>query len=332
MTGDRFGSADAFLESLRLESASSAHTLRAYRTDLGQLAAFVRAWTAGDETDYRGNRGSRDSRGSSQGAVDGALVPPQAVTAPAVRAWASRMHEAGLSPVTVGRKLAAVRSFGSFLCREGVLERNPARAVRNPKIAEKLPQFLTEGEVARLLEFDDQDPRACLDRAVLELLYATGLRAAEITDLDVADVDLAARTLRALGKGGKERVVPFGRPAAAALGRYLPQRDSWLPASASRRQAALFVTPRGRRLTPAGLRRLLAARLRDSAVAKRVTPHALRHSFATHLLNSGADLRSIQELLGHASLATTQRYTHLSTRRLQDVYRTAHPRARKVSR
>ena len=320
MTSDRFGSADAFLESLRLESAASAHTLRAYRTDLGQFAAFVRAWTAGDETDYRGNRGSR---ASSQGAVNGALVPPQTVTASAVRAWASRMHEAGLSPVTVGRKLAAVRSFGSFLCRDGVLERNPARVVRNPKVAEKLPQFLTESEVARLLDFDDENPRACLDRAVLELLYATGLRAAEITDLGVADVDLASRTLRALGKGGKERVVPFGRPAAAALRRYLPQRDSWLTTSAARQHEALFVTPLGRRLTPAGLRRLLAARLRASAVAKRVTPHALRHSFATHLLNSGADLRSIQELLGHASLATTQRYTHVSTRRLQDVHHAA---------
>ncbi len=324
---------DAFLQALHLEDAASEHTLRAYRTDLDQLAAFLLAWESGKEADYRGNVTGRQQAG------EGRRVSAAAITAASVRAWAARMHEARLSPVTVGRKLAAVRSFASYLCREGLLTTNPARLVHNPKVAQRSPAFLTEGEVTKLLEFDDDSALGTRDRAALELLYATGLRVSELAGLAAEDVDVAGRSLRVIGKGDKERIVPFGKPAAAALRAWLPIRQQWLdhPPKRARESAkvradamrALLLSQRGRRIDPAALRRLLARRLEEAALTKRVTPHALRHSFATHLLNAGADLRAIQELLGHASLASTQRYTHLSTRQLQDVYRGSHPRARR---
>jgi tyrosine recombinase XerC len=319
----RLAGIDEFLAVMRLEEGAAAHTLRAYRTDLEQLSRFLAAWSAGEETDYRGSEASGD-----------AIVPVEQLSAGAVRAWTARMHEAGLSKVTIGRKLAAARSFGAHLCREGVLEANPARAVRNPKVGQTLPAFLTESEIGALLDFDDDTATGARDRAALELLYATGLRASELTGLDLDRLDLRERTVRTVGKGNRERIVPFGRPAAEALRRYLPLRASAgggraAEAGVSPSSGPLFLSARGARLGTDALRRMLRRRLRDSAVSRHVTPHALRHSFATHLLNAGADLRAIQELLGHASLATTQRYTHLSTRHLQDVYRRAHPRARK---
>lgn len=329
-SGPALAGVAGFLEVMRLEEGASGHTLRAYRTDLAQLAGFLAAWSAGDETDYRGARRDTEPRRPET------LVAVDLMTPGSIRAWTARMHEAGLSKVTIGRKLAAARSFGAYLCREGRLSQNPARAVRNPKVGQALPAFLTESEVGQLLDFDDDTPEGARDRAALELLYATGLRASELTGLDLDRVDLRARTVRTVGKGGKERIVPFGRSAAEALHRYLEHRDRLLAGSGGSgdeapgpRPGALFLGTRGRRLGTDGLRRMLRQRLRDSAVTRQVTPHALRHSFATHLLNSGADLRAIQELLGHASLATTQRYTHLSTRHLQEVYRSAHPRARK---
>ncbi len=332
MSGACLVGRDQFLQSLHLEAAASDHTVRAYRTDLDQFAAFLQAWEAGEETDYRGNRPERQHGTPSR--LDAA-----AITAASVRAWAARMHAAQLSPVTVGRKLAAVRSFTSYLCREGVLTANPARLVHNPKVAQRSPAFLTESEVATLLEFDDDSAVGTRDRAALELLYATGLRASELSGLEVDDIDASARCLRVVGKGDKERIVPFGEPAAMALCAWLPIRQQWLdrppkigPTAATVRtdaKGALLLSQRGRRLDTPALRRILARRLGESAMTKRVTPHALRHSFATHLLNAGADLRAIQELLGHASLATTQRYTHLSTRQLQEVYRSSHPRAKR---
>lgn len=330
MAARLLGSAD-FLEAKRLEEEASDHTLRAYRSDLNQFAAFLAAYVDGDETDYRGNRAS------PAGAAP--ALPADAISAAAVRAWSARMHEAGLSAVTIGRKLAAVRSFGNFLCREGALERNPARQIRNPKPAQRLPRFLTETDVDALLGFVDGTAVGSRDRALLELLYATGLRASELVGLNRTDLR-ADGTLRVLGKGSKERIVPFGARAHSALEAWQAVRRNWLQGNTPRRRelstatredsrAALFLSDSGARLSTDALRRILDRRLRESPIAKRVTPHALRHSFATHLLNSGADLRAIQELLGHESLATTQRYTHLSTRRLQDVYRASHPRARR---
>ncbi len=331
MTATQLLCRDDFLEAKRLEEDASAHTLRAYRSDLDQFASFLAAYLRGEESDYRGNRAKPTGQAPA--------IPTEAVTSETVRAWSARMHEARLSAVTIGRKLAAVRSFCNFLCREGILESNPARQVRNPKTEQRLPRFLTESDVAALLGFVDESPTGHRDRALLELLYATGLRASELVGLNRNSLR-ADNTIRVLGKGSKERIVPFGARACAALDTWLAVRDAWLAGGSPRPRKldgtaredaieALFFGDHGGRLTTDALRRILDRRLRESPIAKRVTPHALRHSFATHLLNSGADLRAIQELLGHESLATTQRYTHLSTRRLQDVYRASHPRARR---
>jgi len=304
---------DEFLQALEVEESASAHTVRAYRTDLSHFGRFLGAWLEGTETDYRGS-----------GLPDGLrAADPREIDPSAVRAWVARMHSAGLTPVTMGRKLAAVRSFCAWLCRMGVLETNPARAVHNPKTPQSLPRFLSEPEIESLLAAPDDTELGRRDRAVLELLYATGLRASELTGLDAGDLDLAERLVKVLGKGRKERLVPFGTAAERALRGYLPVRAAWTTG----REPAFFVTPAGRRLSNDGLRKLLARRLREAAIDKRATPHAIRHSFATHLLNAGADLRAIQELLGHASLGTTQRYTHVSTAQLKAIYDKSHPRA-----
>jgi integrase/recombinase XerC len=203
-----------------------------------------------------------------------------------------------------------------------VLQRNPARVILSPRVERRIPSQLDEAEVAALLEFpieDDADARA---QALLEMLYATGVRCSELVGMDRAEVDLENRTVRVLGKGRKERVIPFGTRARGALLAYLPVREGAQPPD-----DALFVNARGVRLTDRTVRRILAARLKKIAIGKRVTPHTLRHSFASHLLQRGADLRSIQELLGHASLSTTQRYTHLNARQILEIYKRAHPRA-----
>ena len=222
-----FGSAD-FLEAKRLEEEASEHTLRAYRSDLNQFAAFLAAFVDGDETDYRGNR--------SRPPGDAPAIAAESITTGAVRAWSARMHEAELSAVTIGRKLAAVRSFGTFLCREGILDRNPARQVRNPKPDQRLPRFLTESDVDALLGFVDATPVGVRDRALLELLYATGLRASEIVGLD-HDALRSDGTLQVLGKGSKERVVPFGGRAREALDAWDQVRTRWLEGNTPRRRA-----------------------------------------------------------------------------------------------
>ena len=335
---------DDFLCSLDVEDSASGHTLKAYRADLTHFSRFFDAWLNGRDTDYRG-RAPRPRLREGDFPTDAVAgrVDPRDIDTASVRAWVARMHAAGLSPVTMGRKLAALRSFCAFLCRAGVLKTNPARLVLNPKTPRTLPRFLSEPEIESLLTAPDNSPRGRRDRAILELLYASGLRAAELTGLDIDSVDLAERTVRVVGKGRKERIVPFGGEALTALQAYLGVRQGWLAASNSRRAtfdpeelsgrrtAALFVTPSGVRVSTDGLRQLLARCLEQAAISKHATPHAIRHSFATHLLNAGADLRAIQELLGHASLGTTQRYTHVSTTQLKAVYDRAHPRARRRS-
>lgn len=279
-----------FLRHLSVEKNASPHTLRSYRSD---LVEFTRAVAGGIE--------SADSR--------------------AIRGFLVSLHARGLDAVTVARKLAAVRSFYRFLVRRGVVERNPARETRGPRRAQKLVSFLPIDEATALV-----DARALggaardRDVAILELLYATGLRVSELTGLDVEAVDRTERTVRVLGKGRKERIVPYGAPAARALERYLAPR----PAA----RGALFVNARGGRLTDRSVRNVVRRAARSAGVVRRVTPHTLRHTFATHLLDAGADLRAIQELLGHSRLSTTQRYTHVGTDQLMRVYDAAHPRAK----
>jgi integrase/recombinase XerC len=248
----------------------------------------------------------------------------------AVRGWLAR-EAATCGPVSIGRKLSTVRSFYRFLVMVGIAPSNPARAVQAPRRPRRLPEVLPEADVAALVEAPlDGSPLALRDRAFLELLYSSGLRVTELTSLDLDDLDLPQGLVRVRGKGGKERVVPVGGPAREALRRFL---DEGRPALLSgpdgaRARGALFVNYRGGRLTARSVARRLDRWVAAAGLPRHVHPHVLRHCFATHLLGNGADLRGIQELLGHASLSTTQRYTHLDWKRLAEVYDAAHPRAR----
>jgi integrase/recombinase XerC len=299
--------ADRFLRHLAEERNYSVHTLRAYRGDVERFLAFLAGEFLGRPL---------------------AEVRPAAVDALAVRSFLAALTRQGVGRRSQGRALSAVRSLLRFACREGVLDHNPAAAVRTPKQPRRLPRHLRPGEVETLLAAPAGDePLARRDRALLETLYATGLRVAELVSLDWRDVDLEGRVLRVLGKGGKERMLPFGRAAAAAL---LSWREAWdeLRREDLALDGPVFLNHRGGRLTDRSVRRLLDRYVDAAALAAGVHPHTLRHTFATHLLEAGADLRAIQELLGHSSLATTQRYTHLEVERLLRVYREGHPRAR----
>jgi integrase/recombinase XerC len=287
----------AFLRYLDRERNASPHTIRAYAADLGQFQAHV------------AEEMGRPAR-------------PEEVDHLLIRAFLARLHRNGVKKVSAARKLATLRTFFRYLCREGILERNPARALLSPRKERKIPTHLEESEVAALIEVPGDTDSAVRARAILELLYATGIRCSEMVGLDLGDVDFGARTIRVLGKGSKERIVPFGQPALAALSAYLPARSNARP-----RSQALFVNARGGRLTDRWVRHIVTHRVKQVAMARRLSPHSLRHSFATHLLERGADLRSIQELLGHVSLSTTQRYTHVNARHILDIYKKTHPRA-----
>src|SRR5262249_18592777 len=274
---------------------ASPHTLRSYRTDLLQFCGYL------------------------TGLARTASTPDlRAVQAREIRGWLATLHRRGLDAASVSRKLAAVRSWMRFLARRGRLPRNPARDVRGPRLARKLVSFLPMDESKALLDDTDMGAR---DRAVLELLYATGLRVSELAGLDVDDVDAATRTVRAIGKGKKERIVPFGAKAARALEAYLAERGL--------APGPLFVGERGRGLGARTIYELVGGGAGARGISRRVSPHPLRHTFATHLLDAGADLRLIQDLLGHSRLSTTQRYTHVGSAHLMKIYDQAHPRARK---
>lgn len=286
-----------FLRHLERERNASPATIRAYGEDLAQLAAFLER-------------------------ALGRPAQPVEVDHLLIRGFLAELHERGLRKVSSARKLAAVRTFFRWLCREGVLETSPARLLLSPRRERRIPSVLDEAQVASLLELPGEGFAAVRGRAVLEMLYAAGLRCAELVALDATSVDLDGRQLRVLGKGAKERVVLFGSRARDALQAWLPAREAARP-----RCEALFVNARGGRLSDRSVRKLVEARVAAVALERRCSPHTLRHSFATHLLARGADLRAIQELLGHASLSTTQRYTHVDTRQLLEVYRKSHPRA-----
>ena len=290
-----------WLKHLTYEKNASPHTRRAYAGDVREFIAFLKTKEL-----YRREEG----------------VPPFKVDHRLIRAFMDFLYRKRNQKSTVARKLSSLRSFFNFLCRQGVWQENPARLVATPKLPQKLPSFLTVEQVFRLL--DSPFPATVLgrrDKAVLELIYATGMRVGELVTLNVEDIDLSNRSLRVKGKGRKERLLPFGREAARALREYLPLR------AAIAREEALFLNRWGLRLDPRSVRRVVDRYIRLTSMRQHISPHSLRHSFATHLLNAGADLRSIQELLGHSSLSTTQRYTHLSAEQLKEVYRKAHPRA-----
>jgi integrase/recombinase XerC len=279
----------------------SAHTTRAQMGDLGKLLdhALRARWNSWE-------------------------VSPRTL-----RGFALELGDRGLDPASQARILSTVRGFFKWLWETRRITRNPASGLRNPKQPNRLPVFLTEGESRALLELPAavDFPSARLT-CLLELLYASGLRVSELVGLDLQDLFADQRTLRVLGKGRKERLVPYHARAAAVLEAYLQFRSAFLAAKAFPVTPALFLNQRGGRLTTTSVRSLLRAALAAAAVRSRVSPHALRHSFATHLLNRGMDLRAIQELLGHASLSTTQRYTHLGLEELARTYEKAHPRAK----
>lgn len=295
----------SFLDHLQVERGLSPATVRAYGADLRQFTSFLNTRAE--------RRRSRD--------LDLALVDLRSV-----RAFLGHLSSRGLEPSTLARKLATLRSFFAFLGREGRMEGNPARTLPTPAVPKKLPSVLTVDEAFRLLEGAGTSPASRLrDRAVLELLYSSGLRVGELVGLGLEDLDLAGGMVRVRGKGRRERMVPVGEKAALALKRYITEERKALPSEAD----PLFVNLRGTRLTARSVHRLLVALARRQGCTARVSPHALRHSFATHLLGGGADLRAIQEMLGHRSLSTTQRYTQVDMDRLSRIYDQAHPRSRK---
>ena len=292
------------------ERRFSPRTVRAYRADLNRFTAF---W----ESEFANQDASR--------------TPLSRVDSLAVRSHLASLHRAGLTNRSLARHLSTLRSFFRWACREGHLEKSPAKGLPPPRVPHTLPRAMTLSDTETLLESQDDGSLPERERALFELLYATGLRVSEAAGLDVEDLDLSSRVLRVVGKGNKERIVPFGEPAEGAIRDYLPVRAAVRGKSRGAREEGagepLFVNTRGGRLTTRSMSRLLKRRLRAAGLPTEISPHALRHTFATHLLQAGADLRAIQELLGHASLSTTQKYTHLDAARLRDVYRQAHPRA-----
>ncbi len=288
---------DAFLEHLKFEKRCSEHTVSNYRRDLHALADYC----------------ERQQKSAWQD-----------LTSHDVRGFAAACHRRGLSPRSIQRRLSAVRGFFRFLIREKRLKRNPAADVTAPKAGKRLPGTLDADQMARLLDLPGDDPLTVRDRAMLELLYSSGLRLAELVALDLGDVDEADATVRVTGKGAKTRIVPVGRQALAALRAWRGIRAG----IAGPEEQALFVSRRGSRLRPRSVQERIVHWSRRQGMDRNVYPHLFRHSFASHLLESSGDLRAVQELLGHADVSTTQIYTHLDFQHLAQIYDQTHPRAR----
>lgn len=292
---------DRFLEHLKLERNASAHTIKSYAEDLFAARDFLRG--------PGGKLPQVPDLGTSQ-----------------IRAWVAGLHASGFAPTSIARRLSTVKSFCRYLCREGVLDRNPAQGLRAPRPGRHLPKFIEASQIEALLEAPPADrPMGLRDRALLETCYGAGLRVSELVGINLEDLDLETGTVRIRGKGKRERLAPLGRHATSAIGRWLAARKP-APGAAPRHRSALFLNKNGTRLTTRSVGRMLEKYLRAAGLDPKLSPHSLRHSFATHLLNRGADIRGVQELLGHASITTTQIYTHLTTDRLRAEYDRAHAR------
>ncbi len=293
-----------FLDELNYGRNCSPNTVRGYEADLRQFQAFLARYY------------DRPADG----------VMPDEVDLRTVRAFLGHLAREGIGKRSMGRKLSALRSFYDYLLRRGDSSINPARLAATPRTGERTPAFLSRGEVSVLL--DEPFPETALgarNRAILELLYASGIRVGELVSIDLGDIDLEGRNLRVTGKGRKQREVIFGSTAERALREYLEERPRLIKAKAD--EQAMFLNNQGGRLSTRSVARLLGARIREVGLRRGISPHALRHTFATHLLNNGADIRAIQELLGHASLSTTQRYTQVGVEDLMRTYLQCHPRA-----
>jgi len=289
---------EQFLSYLKHEKNASSHTISSYKIDLAQFAKYL------------------EERGVNLREIDNVLL----------RGFLANLHEKKQKKTTAARKLATIRSFLQFCLKKNWLEHNPAKAVVTPKQEKHVPSFLSEEEMANFLDLPQSNRVLDLrDKAILELLYATGIRISELVGINLEDISFEERLIRVKGKGKKERLIPFGRKARESLVSYLRARSS-IPKGLIG-EKAIFLNYRWGRLTPRSVERVVDKYIRSTAMRRKISPHSFRHSFASHLLGRGADLRVIQELLGHESLATTQKYTHLDLRQLLGVYRKSHPRS-----
>jgi integrase/recombinase XerC len=291
-----------------VEKNASQNTLRSYEGDLLQFLSYL----------------------TLQGDLPSASIDWKDINPLLIRSYLCELISKGNMKSSVARKLASLRTFFKYLLRQGKIVFNPAQRVASPKLPRKLSSFLSADEATALLESADAPtPQGLRDRSILEVFYGGGIRLSELVGLDLSDLDMEAGLIRVLGKGGKERVVPIGSYAISALREYLARRDEFFPPAkkGERGETAVFLNRWGSRLSGRSVSQIVLKYLRKSGVSHHITPHSLRHSFATHLLDGGADLRAIQELLGHARLSTTQRYTHLSMDKIMEVYDKAHPKA-----
>lgn len=296
---------ETFLRSLREERNSSPHTVRSYENDLNHFLLFL-----------------REERG-------GVMPPADAVDHRTIRRFLGSLLAAGFARRSAARSLACLKSFFRYLHRTGRLSGNPAAGVVSPRLEKNLPEVLDEHAAHAIMRQPDRTtPEGSRDAAILELLYSTGMRVAELVGLDDGDIDSPGRTLKVRGKGAKERILPFGRPAADALRGYMASRRALVRSGRTVRDpGALFLTVTGRRVSPKTVYLVVRRAIASASEIRKKSPHVLRHSFATHLLDRGADLRAVKELLGHESLSTTQVYTHVTTERLKKIYAQAHPKA-----
>ncbi|MHC5061425.1 MAG: tyrosine recombinase XerC [Planctomycetota bacterium] len=322
-----------FLGYLKHEKHFSHHTAKCYGADLAQFSEFASAQRAGHE--QPGHDESSPWSAQSSGTATAVQVQPEVkleqillgIDPGAVRKYMAHLNELQYSKSTIARKLATLRSFYKFLVKRGLLESNPVTAVKTPKQEKKLPKFLEYEEVQRLLNTPPADSwLGARDRAIMEVLYSTGMRVSELVALNMDDVDFLGEVIHIRGKGKKERISPIGAPALQAIQHYIEFRNKRMENDSDFDTRVLFANKHGQRLSTRSVRRKMDKYLRMAGLDPEISPHTLRHSFATHMINNGADLRSVQELLGHQSLSTTQVYTHLTTSKIKEVYENAHPR------
>lgn len=293
---------EGFIRYLEIERGASEHTIKGYTYDLKQFADYLKK--------------------------NGETIDLASVDHIKIRGFLAELHKRGESRNSLGRRLASLRSFFRYLNREGIVEMNPAKMVSSPKKEKKLPSFLTLDEAIRLVESPSSDDiYGARDRAILETFYSAGIRLSELTSLNLEDLNLTDGLVKVRGKGKKERIVPLGSKAISTISKYINRMEK-----KDVRPRPLFLNRSGKRLTTRGIEHILGKYVKQSGIMRHATPHTLRHTFATHLLDGGADLRSIQELLGHASLSTTQKYIHLNMDRLMEVYDKAHPRGKEHGR
>lgn len=299
-----FQHVDGFLNHLRVEKNASGMTIVSYRTDLTQFFEFL----------------------SEFNSLPRERVSKDLFNHKSVRDYLTHLQNNGFSRSTMARKLATLRSFVRYLCREEVLEGNPIAAVATPKQEKRLPRFLYPQEIETLINAPDTNRASGLrDQAILEMLYATGIRVSELVSLNLNNIDTENGCVKVLGKGDKERIVPMGKKACLAMDKYLPARKKIIKKDPNL-ETAVFLNKFGQRLTARSVRNIINKYVQQVALNQKVSPHTLRHTFATHLLNGGADLRSVQELLGHVKLSTTQVYTHVTKERIKSVHDKNHPR------